>query len=283
MLIDVVTLFPSQIKDFLNYSIIKRAIQDKKVEIKFHDLRKWAVDERGSVDARPYGGGLGMILRIEPVVSAIRALKILSNTNQYYPILTNTNKNEEANLKFEIRNLKNSKQDDIKELVVIFDARGEKYTQKKAFEFAILEHLILICGHYEGFDERILKYVDLSLSIGDFVLTGGEIPALVVVDSIVRLLPGVLKPGVVENESFSTNGGQTQGSAPTKNGKVEREIKGELEEKLEDKVEEKVEEKIEEKIKEYPQYTRPEIFEDLKVPEVLLSGDHGKIEKWRKG
>lgn len=224
MLIDVVTLFPKQVEDFLNYSIIKRAVEDKKVEIRFHDLRKWAIDARGSVDDRPYGGGLGMILRVESVVGAIR----------------------------EIRERREIGEDDEKSKIVIFDARGEKYDQKKAFEFSKLNHLILICGHYEGFDERILKYVDLSLSIGDFVLTGGEIPALVVVDSVVRLINGVLKPGVVENESFSV------------------EIKG------------KIEDKLEENVKEYPQYTRPEEFEGHKVPEVLLSGDHRKIEEWRK-
>lgn len=237
MLIDVVTLFPSQVEDFLNYSIIKRAIQDKKVEIAFHDLRKWAVDERGSVDEKPYGGGTGMILRVEPVFHAIRELR------QWYD-----ERPARKKLLGQTGNLK-------KELVVIFDARGEKYSQQKAFDFSKLEHLVLICGHYEGFDERILKYVDLSLSIGDFVLTGGEIPALVVIDSVVRLLPGVLKPGVVEEESYS------------KERKISR----------------SQDSKIPKNDLEYPQYTRPEEFEGQKVPEVLLSGDHKRVEEWRKG
>ncbi len=257
MKIDIVTLFPKQISDFLNYSIVKRAIDQKKMEVKIHDLRKWAVDARGSVDARPYGGGQGMILRCEPVVAAIRELR--------------------GNSKFEIRNSKqiqnNKKQGNTEtrknegdaekvvsngaieqlnnELVVMFDARGKVYSQQTAFEFSKLDHLILLCGHYEGFDERILNYVDMTISIGEYVLTGGEIPALVVVDSVVRLLPGVLKPGVVENESFSK-----------KNLKFKiRNLKNE---------------------KEYPQYTRPEEFESRKVPEVLLSGNHKEIEKWRK-
>jgi tRNA (guanine37-N1)-methyltransferase len=245
MLIDVVTLFPSQVEEFLNYSIIKRAMQDKKVEVHFHDLRKWAVDERGSVDEKPYGGGTGMILRVEPVVQAIKELR------QWQ---------EERPARKKLLGASDLK----KELVVIFDARGEKYSQKKAFEFATLEHLILICGHYEGFDERILEFIDLSLSIGDYVLTGGEIPALVVVDSVVRLLPGVLKPGVVEEESHSAK-------SKIKNQKSNLQIKNQ---KLE---------LLGENDLEYPQYTRPEEYEGLHVPEVLLSGDHKKIEEWRKG
>lgn len=250
MLIDVVTLFPSQVEDFLNYSIIKRAVQDDKVQIHFHDLRKWAVDERGSVDDKPYGGGTGMILRVEPVVSAIRELKEWQEERP-----------ARKKLLGEVPSLK-------KELVVMFDARGEKYTQKKAFEFSALEHLILICGHYEGFDERILKFVDLTLSIGDFVLTGGEIPALVVVDSVVRLLPGVLKEGVVENESYSKNLEFKIQNSELKKGKKNRVRVDELRDDYD---------------LEYPQYTRPEEFEGLKVPEVLISGNHKKIEEWRKG
>jgi tRNA (guanine37-N1)-methyltransferase len=262
MLIDVVTLFPSQVEEFLNYSIIKRAVQDEKVKIQFHDLRRWAVDERGSVDDRPYGGGLGMILRVEPVVSAIKELREWVEERPARKKLLGS-----SDLK--------------KELVVIFDARGEKYSQKKAFEFAELEHLILICGHYEGFDERILEFVDLSLSIGDFVLTGGEIPALLIVDSVVRLLPGVLKEGVVEEESHSTNLKFEIFNLKSKdenfNLKKKKEIKGKTENNLEEGVV-----RLRSPL-EYPQYTRPEEYEGLKVPSVLLSGNHGEIEKWRKG
>lgn len=195
-------------------------MDQKFVEIKFHDLRKWAIDKRGSVDDKPYGGGHGMILRCEPVVNATRDIK---------------------------KEIGVEGKDGIegKSMIVIFDARGETFNQQKAFEFAKLDHLILICGHYEGFDERILNFVDMSLSIGDFVLTGGEIPALAVTDAVTRLLLGVLKEGVVENESFS--------------------LKGEKRKSLE-----------------YPQYTRPEVFEGHKVPEVLLSGNHEEVEKWRE-
>ncbi len=233
MKIDIITLFPKQIADFLNYSIIKRAIDEKKVEIKFHDLRKWAIDKRGSVDDKPYGGGHGMILRCEPVVKAICELRLNSKIKT-----------------------QKSKPDDTKEIVVIFDARGKTFNQQMAFDFSKLDHLILICGHYEGFDERILNYVDMAISIGEYVLTGGEIPALVVADAVTRIVPGVLKPGVVENESFSW-----------KNESNLKENKGMLGES---------------KGMEYPQYTRPEEFEGHRVPDVLLSGDHGEVDKWRK-
>jgi tRNA (guanine37-N1)-methyltransferase len=256
MLIDIITLFPKQISDFLNYSIIKRAMDEKHVEIKFHDLRKWAVDKRGSVDDKPYGGGKGMILRCEPVVSAIKELRIGKREKvkdkrenediRGYPLEIRMNPGDQS---IKQENLK-EKQQGYHELVAIFDARGETFNQKMAFEFSKLDHLILICGHYEGFDERILKYVDLSLSIGEYVLTGGEIPALAVVDAVTRLLPGVLKEGVVENESFSGDQGN----------KGDRGKKEEVE---------------------YPQYTRPEDFEGHKVPEVLLSGNHEEVEKWR--
>ena len=180
--------------------------QDKKfAEINIHDLRKWAIDERGSVDDKPYGGGAGMILRVDVIEPAIKELK-----------------------------KKGSK-------VILLDARGEKYTQKKAQELSKSGHLILICGHYEGVDHRTIEHlVDEIISIGDYVLTGGEIPAMVLTDSIVRLIPGVIKPESLAEESFSNLD------------------------------------------LEYPQYTRPEEYKGWKVPEVLLSGNHKKIEKWRE-
>lgn len=171
--IHILTLFPQQISNFLKYSIVKRAADKNIVKIKTYALRDFAIDKRGSVDDRPFGGGLGMILRVDVVVPAIRQILTESQV-----------KNNER-------------------LIVLFDARGEKFTQKKATEFTKLKELILICGHYEGFDERIKEYVDLTVSIGDFVLTGGEIPAIVVVDAVTRLLPGVLKEGVVESETFT--------------------------------------------------------------------------------
>ena len=205
MKIDILTLFPEMFKGPLTESIMWRAQDKKFAEINIHDLRKWAIDERGSVDDKPYGGGAGMILRVDVIEPAIKELK-----------------------------KKGSK-------VILLDARGEKYTQKKAQELSKSGHLILICGHYEGVDHRTIEHlVDEIISIGDYVLTGGEIPAMVLTDSIVRLIPGVIKPESLAEESFSNLD------------------------------------------LEYPQYTRPEEYKGWKVPEVLLSGNHKKIEKWRK-
>ena len=205
MKIDILTLFPDMFKGPLTESIMWRAQDKKFAEINIHDLRKWAIDERGSVDDKPYGGGAGMILRVDVIEPAIKELK-----------------------------KKGSK-------VILLDARGEKYTQKKAQELSKSGHLILICGHYEGVDHRTIEHLaDEIISIGDYVLTGGEIPAMVLTDSIVRLIPGVIKPESLAEESFSNLD------------------------------------------LEYPQYTRPEEYKGWKVPEVLLSGNHKKIEKWRK-
>ncbi len=205
MKIDILTLFPEMFKGPLTESIMWRAQDKKFAEINIHDLRKWAIDERGSVDDKPYGGGAGMILRVDVIEPAIKELK-----------------------------KKGSK-------VILLDARGEKYTQKKAQELSKSGHLILICGHYEGVDHRTIEHlVDEIISIGDYVLTGGEIPAMVLTDSIVRLIPGVIKPESLAEESFSNLD------------------------------------------LEYPQYTRPEEYKGWKVPEVLLSGNHKKIEKWRE-
>lgn len=208
MTIDIITLFPEMFKGPFDQSIIKRAQNKGLVEIRCHDLRRFAVDERGSVDDRPYGGGVGMILRIEPIYKALQQIK----------------------------------KTDVNSKIVLLDPRGTKFTQKKAKEFSEIDQLIIICGHYEGFDERIKEHlVDQSISIGDYVLTGGEIPAMVITDSVARLISGVLeKPEATLYESFS-----------------------------------------EEKTLEYPQYTRPEEFNGWKVPSVLLSGNHQKIKKWR--
>lgn len=205
MTIDILTLFPSMFTGPFDKSIIKRAQDQQQLTINIHDLRKWSVDERGSVDDRPYGGGVGMILRVEPIFNALKEIK-------------------KANGK-----------------VVLMDARGEQFSQAKAREYRELDQLILICGHYEGVDERVRQYLgDEAISIGPYVLTGGEIPAMVITDSVARLVPGVLKSEATELESFTT-----------------------------DKLE-------------HPQYTRPEEFNGWKVPEILLSGDHKKINEWRE-
>ena len=206
MKIDILTLFPKMFEGPFNESIVKRAMEKNLVEIKIHDLRKWGLTERRTVDDRPYGGGVGMVLMIEPIYNALKELKE-----------------------------KESK-------VILLTPQGKPFKQSLAKSLSSEKHLILICGHYEGFDERIRSLVDEEISIGDYVLTGGELPARVVVDSIVRLIPTVLKKEeATELESFS-----------------------------------------EENLLEYPQYTRPEDFKGLKVPEILLSGDHQKINKWRK-
>ncbi|MGB9911254.1 MAG: tRNA (guanosine(37)-N1)-methyltransferase TrmD [Microgenomates group bacterium] len=217
MKIDILTIFPSMFKGPFEESIIKKAQEKGLVKIEIHNLRKWAKDKRGTVDDRPYGGGVGMIMMVEPIYKALKELKIKPKTKG--------------------------------EKIVLLSPRGKLWTQNLARKYAKLNHLILICGHYEGVDERIRNFIDEEISIGDYVLTGGEIPAMVLVDSIVRLIPGVLeKPEATQFESFSS----------LKIGKL----------------------KIE-NLLEYPQYTRPENFMGLKVPKILLSGNHQEIEKWR--
>lgn len=216
MKISIITLFPKMISGFFEESIVKRAIEKKIVEIEIINLRDFAIDDYGTVDDRPYGGGTGMILRIEPIYKALEKIK---------------------SEKLKVKNLsKNSK-------VIFTSPKGKQFDQKKAEEYSRLNHLIIIAGHYEDVDARILDYVDEEISMGDFILTGGEIPASAIVDSVVRLIPGVLKKDqATKNESFNIDN---------------------------------------KKILEHPQYTRPEEFMDKKVPEVLLKGDHKKIEKWR--
>ena len=166
MKIDILTLFPELFVSFLNTSIIGRAVLHKKVEIKVHNLRDYSLDPHKRVDDYGYGGGDGMVLMVEPVYRAIETIK-KENTK-----------------------------------VILLTPQGAVFHQKMAYDFTKEEHLLLICGHYEGFDERIRSFVDMEVSIGDFVLTGGEIPAMVLTDSIVRLLEGVIKEGSHLNDSF---------------------------------------------------------------------------------
>jgi len=208
--IDLVTLFPQMFESPFDASIIKRATSRDLINIKVHDLRKWGTEERRNVDDRPYGGGVGMILRIDVLDNAL------------------------TDIKKEIG--------DEKVRTILLDATGTKYTQAKAQELSKEEHLILVAGHYEGVDHRVHEHlVDEVISIGDYVLTGGEIPAMVMVDSIIRLVPGVL--GKDESSSIESH--------------------------------------MEPGYLEYPQYTRPEDYKGWKVPKVLLSGNHAEIDKWR--
>jgi tRNA (guanine37-N1)-methyltransferase len=215
--IDILTLFPDMFKGPFEESIVKRAEVKKLVEINVHNLRKWATDERKTVDDRPYGGGAGMIIRVDIVDRAVRELQSAASSKQ--------------------------------STVILLDARGKKFNQKNAHELSKSDHLILIAGHYEGVDHRIADNIaDEVISIGEYVLTGGELPAMVMTDAITRLIPGVIDPESLKEESFSVNSNQSSVISKP----------------------------------EYPQYTRPEDYKGWKVPEVLLSGNHKEISEWRK-
>jgi tRNA (guanine37-N1)-methyltransferase len=227
MEIKVITLFPEVINPFKEWSMIKKAEEIGILNIETHNLRDWAVDKHGTVDSRPYGGGPGMILRPEPVFNAIHNIQESTINHQ--------------------------------SSVILMSAKGKTFNQKIAEKLSKLDEIILICGHYEGVDERIREHmVDTDISIGNYVLSGGEIPALVVIDAVSRLLPGVLeKKSAAEVESFSPGLKKIIGTRNTKH--VTRNT-----------------------LLEFPQYTRPQEFKGWKVPDILLSGDHQKIAEWRK-
>ena len=203
MKIDVLTLFPEMYDGIINSSILKRAIENKLIEINIHNIRDFSKDKHKRVDDYPIGGGEGMVLMPQPIYDAIN----------YY-------KTDES-------------------LVIMMTPQGKVYNQKIAYELTNKKHIILLCGHYEGFDERIRSFVDLELSIGDYVLTGGELPSMVVIDSVARLIDGVIQKESHENDSFNNN------------------------------------------LLDYPVYTKPIDFMGMKVPDVLLSGHHANIEKYR--
>lgn len=210
MKIDVLTLFPAMFAGPLDESIIKRARQKGLLDLKIHDLRNWTHDRHRTVDDRPFGGGPGMLLKPEPLFEAVETLK--SGEGR-------------AGMK-----------------VILFSPGGRKFTQSIARELAQEKDLLLVTGHYEGFDERVREgLVDDELSIGDYVLTNGALPAMVVIDAVTRLLPGVLGDDESSHDESFSHG-----------------------------------------LLEYPQYTRPAEFRGMKVPEVLLSGNHAEIEKWRR-
>ena len=204
MKISILTLFPEMFDGFLTNSIIKRAIAKKVVEIEIVNIRDFTKDKYGRVDTPPIGGGAGLIMKCQPIIDA------LNNTRS-----------------------ESSK-------TILFSPRGKTYDENEAKELSKENHLILICGHYEGIDERVNKYVDEQISIGDYILTGGESPAMAVSDSIIRLLDGAIAAESLENESFNDS------------------------------------------LLEYPQYTEPYSFEGDNVPDILYSGNHKAIEKWRK-
>ena len=240
MKISIITLFPKMIASFFEESIVKKAKEKGLVEIKLVNLRDFALDSYGTVDGRPYGGGAGMILKVDVLYQAILKIK---------------NQKSKLHLKHQ------------KEKIILTSPKGKIFNQKKAKEYAKLDHLVIICGHYEGVDERILNFVDEEVSLGDFVMTGGEITAAAITDAVCRLVPGVLKKEkATEIESF-----------------FEVSIDKLIEVVGEDEILKKLKEKGVKNVKllEYPQYTRPEYFLGFKVPKILLSGNHKEIEIWR--
>ncbi len=216
MRIDILTLFPNMFEPILNESILKKAQEKKLLEIGIHDIREAATDKHRTVDDTPYGGGTGMVLRVD-VIDRILEKVIHENQSRHG-----------------------------KPLRILLTPQGERLTAQRGEAFAQYPWLILIAGHYEGFDERIREHlVDRQISIGDYVLTGGELPAMVLVDVISRHVKGVLPEGAAKEDSFSL-------------------------------------EKDGEPALEYPHYTKPAEYKDWKVPDVLLSGNHPEIAKWRK-
>lgn len=223
MKISIITLFPEVFNPILYTSILSRAQKKGLVEFELVNLREFGEGRHQIVDDRPYGGGVGMVLKADVLAKALN--QVTSDRVQGTVSKGKTLKPVTYNLK-----------------TILMSASGTPYKQAKAQQLSKIDHLIIVCGHYEGVDQRFIdQYVDEEISIGDYVLTGGEIPAMAVVDSVTRLIPGVLeKPEATIDESFSDG------------------------------------------LLEYPQYTRPEEFEGEKVPEVLLSGNHAQIAKWRR-
>ncbi len=205
MKIDVLTLFPEMIEQALSHSIPSRAQTKEKVTITAHQLRSWAIDKHGNVDDTPYGGGPGMILRVDVAHAALEAVDHGHRAHR-----------------------------------VMLSPDGDQFDQNMAEEFAAKDSLVFLCGRYEGFDARITKYVDQKVSIGPFVMSGGELPTLTIIDTVVRLIPGVLgNSASLQEETFNDD------------------------------------------LTEYPQYTRPNEYKGKGVPEVLLTGHHAEIAKWR--
>ncbi len=204
MKIDILTLFPNMFDGAFSESILKRAVDNKIVEIKLHNFRDYTNDPHNKVDDTPYGGGAGMVLMAQPIYDCVESLR------------------------------------DDNSVVILLTPSGVPYKQKMAYDLSNKKHLIIICGHYEGFDERVRSLADLEISIGDYVLTGGEIPAMVLVDSITRLLPGVINERSHIEDSFNKK-----------------------------------------YLLDYPTYTKPRNFRGMEVPEVLISGDHKKIDEYR--
>ena len=259
MRFDIITIFPNMFESYFSESIIKRAQEKKLIKINIHNLRDYTTDKHktaapafatlkknntstanerkrcGRVDDTPYGGGAGMVLKVEPIFSAIQKLKAPAR-----------NASPACNDSISDRQAKRS--DAGGQKTILLSAKGKKFDQKMARKFSKLDQIILICGRYEGVDERVAKHIaDEEISIGDYVLTGGELPAMIITDAISRLIPGVIKEESLLEESFSEN------------------------------KEQRTQDKEQKFLKEYPQYTKPEVFKGWRVPKVLLSGNHKKM------
>jgi len=208
MRFDIITIFPDIFNSYFSESLISRGQKKKLIKVNIHNLRDWTSDKHKTVDDKPFGGGLGMVMKVEPIFKAVKKIKKGKKTK-----------------------------------VVLFTPRGKKFNQKTAYQFSKLDQLILICGRYEGVDERVAKHIaDIELSIGDYDLMGGELPAMIVIESVSRLIPGVLGKKELLKQRITKEKGFI----------------------------------------EYAQYTRPEVFNKWQVPKVLLSGNHKKIEEWKK-
>ena len=269
MQFDIITIFPHIFDSYFQTSILKRAQEKKFIKIKVHDLRFWAKDKHKTVDDTPYGGGPGMILKIEPIYKALKFLDKRGN-----PVKSQASTGHSA-VKSQVptghspvKSLR-SHGAQKKQKIILLTPKGQKFNQKMAGQFSKLDKIIFICGRYEGVDARVEKLVDKKVSVGDYVLTGGELPAMIMVDAITRLLPGVINEESLKEESFGLVS-QPRGLGAQSANKI----------------------KDFERIGEYPQYTRPEVFtyktksakiKKLKVPKVLLSGNHKKIAEWQLG
>lgn len=214
MRFDILTIFPKMFSGYFEESIIKRAVARKLLDIRVHDLRRWAAGKHRKVDDKPYGGGPGMVMQVEPFYKALKTLKAGTKGDR----------------------------------IILMSAKGKPFSQKEARRLAKYKRLVLLCGRYEGVDERVAEHLaDEELSIGPYVLTGGELPAMIVVDAVARMVPGVVgKAESIAEESHAQEG-----------------------------------------VTEYPQYTRPEVFKPRngakwRVPKILLSGDHAKVAVWRR-
>jgi len=214
MRFDILTIFPDLIYQYGNDSILGRGQRNDLIDIKAHNFRDFSASKHHTVDDKPFGGGPGMVLQVEPIYRCLENLGLVKNGKKIKKFKTK---------------------------IIIMDPDGKKFDQKMAKQFSKLDNLVIICGRYEGFDERVYKFVDERISVGEYVLAGGELPALTITEATARLIPGVLGNfKSLEEETF---------------------VEGTIE---------------------YPQYTRPENFMGLKVPSVLLSGDHKKIKQWRQ-